>query len=379
MDRWKTPGLPATSASPIDPRNVAAFYNLGQIADMAGKPDEAAIAYGRALELNPQLAAAMVPLALALQKLGRDDDAIAVYDRVPAGDKSEFIAQFNRGLLQQGRGHLLEAESAFSRASEIDPADPKPRFQLGGVFYALGRFDEAIDCYRQLLLRKTDTAGVHGNLAKALWAKGDAAGALAACDDGLRQRPGDTAVIAFKAAMLLENGDTAAARALVDFDRLMKPIRIPPPPGFNDIPEFNKAISQYALTHPTLVFEPRNHATKSGRHTGELMLKPGGPVPAFASAVAAARSAVLCRTCPSIRPIHSLPSGRLAGACPPGRSSWKGRAIRRRTSIRRPGSAASTTPACRRTWRLRIRSRRDGSNSASRCRITVSPRSRNCG
>ena len=271
----------------VDASNVAAFYNLGQIADMAGKPDEAAAAYGRAVELNPQLTAALVPLALALQKLGREEDAVAFYERVPAGDKSEFIAQFNRGLLQQGRGNLTEAASAFTRAGEIDPADAKPRFQLGGVFYAMGRFDEAIECYRQLLLRKTDTAGVHGNLAKALWAKGDAAGALAACDDGLRQRPGDTAVIAFKAAMLLENGDTAAARMLVDFDRLMKPIRIPPPAGFTDIPEFNKAISQYALTHPTLVFEPRNHATKSGRHTGELMLKPGGPVPAFASAVAA--------------------------------------------------------------------------------------------
>jgi len=269
----------------VDPRNVAAFYNLGQIADMVGKPDEAAAAYTRAVELNPQLTAALVPLALALQKLRREDDAIAVYDRVPPGDKSEFIAQFNRGLLQQGRGNLLEAASAFARACEIDPADPKPRFQLGGVFYAMERFDEAIECYRQLLQRESDTVGVHGNLAKALWAKGDAAGALAACDDGLRQRPGDTAVIAFKAAMLLENGDNAAARALVDFDRLLKPARIPPPAGFTDIPAFNQAISQYALTHPTLVFEPRNHATKSGRHTGDLMLKPGGPVPAFASAV----------------------------------------------------------------------------------------------
>lgn len=269
----------------IDPCNVAAFYNLGQIADMAGKPAEAAAAYGRAVELSPQLTAALVPLALALQKLGRDDDAIAAYDRVPAGDKSEFMAQFNRGLLQQGRGNLAEAAAAFARASGIDPADAKPRFQLGGVFYAMGRFDQAIDCYRQLLQRKPDTAGVHGNLAKALWAKGDAVGALSACDDGLRQRPGDTAVIAFKAAMLLETGDHAAARVLVDFDRLMKPLHIPPPPGFATIPDFNAAISQYALSHPTLVFEPRNHATKSGRHTGDLMLKPGGPVPAFAGAV----------------------------------------------------------------------------------------------
>ena len=269
----------------VDPGNVAAFYALGQIADAADKPDEAAAAYGRAVERSPQLTAALVPLALALQKLGRVEEAIAFYQRVPAGEKSEFIAQFNRGLLLQGRGQHIDAASAFARASEIDPADPKPRFQLGGVFYAMGRFDEAIACYRQLLQQKPDTVGVYGNLAKALWAKGDAAGAQAACDDGLRQQPGDTAVIAFKAAMLLETGNHAVARELVDFDRFLKPLCVPPPAGFNSIPEFNKAISQYALSHPTLVFEPRNHATKSGRHTGDLMLKAGGPVPAFASAV----------------------------------------------------------------------------------------------
>src|SRR6185295_4283248 len=104
----------------VDPGNVAAFYALGQIADAADKPDEAAAAYGRAVERSPQLTAALVPLALALQKLGRVEEAIAFYQRVPAGEKSEFIAQFNRGLLLQGRGQHIDAASAFARASEID-------------------------------------------------------------------------------------------------------------------------------------------------------------------------------------------------------------------------------------------------------------------
>jgi len=269
----------------VEPKNVVAFYNLGQIADAAGRPADAAAAYRRALELNPLFIAALVPLAFAMQKLGRLDEAAATYRCVPVGDRSEFIAQFNLGVLLQGQGQLAEAAAAFTRAIEINPADAAPRFQLGTVFYGMRRFDEAVDAYRRLLEQKPDMAGAHGNLAKALWALGDAAGALAACDEGLRQQPGDTAVIAFKAILLQETGDRDGARTLVDFDRLLKSARLAPPAGFGSLAEFNAALARFALQHPTLVYEPHHHATKSGRHTGELMNQPQGPMVAFAQAI----------------------------------------------------------------------------------------------
>jgi len=269
----------------VDPNNVVALFNLGQVADAAGRPAEAVAAYRRSVELNAKFTAPLVPLALALQKLGKPSEAIAAYTRVPAGDRSEFMARFNLGLLLQGEGRLAEAITAFSRAIEINPADPAPRFQLGGVFYGMGRFDEAADAYRRVVEQKPDMAGAYGNLAKALWARGDATGALAICDDGLRQRPGDTTTVAFKAALLRETGDTPGAGVLVDFERLLKPVRIAAPPGFGSVAEFNAAMTRFAREHPTLVFEPRNHATKGGGHTGDLMLQPQGPMVAFAEAV----------------------------------------------------------------------------------------------
>lgn len=272
----------------VDPKNVVAFFILGQIADAAGRPADAAAAYRRAVELNPLFTTALVPLALALQKLGRLDEAKTTYGGVPAGDRSEFAARFNLGLLQQEQGQLAEAAAAFARAIEISPDDPAPRFQLGSVCYAMGRFGEATDIYRRVLERKPDMAGAHGNLAKALWAQGDAASALAACDEGLRQQPGDTAVIAFKAVLLHETGDRDGARTLVDFDRLLKSTRLAPPAGFGSLAEFNTTLARFVLQHPTLVYEPRHHATKSGRHTAELMTKPHGPMAAFAQAIEAA-------------------------------------------------------------------------------------------
>jgi uncharacterized protein (TIGR02466 family) len=116
---------------------------------------------------------------------------------------------------------LTEAASAYAHAIEIKPADAAPRLQLGNVFYAMGRFEDAVDAYRRLLALKPDMAEAYGNLAMALWAQGDAAGALAACDVGLRQHPGDTAIVAFKAVLLYEAGDGDGARVLVDFDRFL--------------------------------------------------------------------------------------------------------------------------------------------------------------
>ena len=42
--------------------------------------------------------------------------------------------------------------------------------------------------------------------------------------------------------------------------------------------EFNQALAEHILAHPTLVVAPTSHATRQGRHTGELLAEPKGPV-----------------------------------------------------------------------------------------------------
>jgi tetratricopeptide (TPR) repeat protein len=269
----------------VEPNNVAANFNLGRIEDAAGRPADSVGAYRRVIELNPALTAARLPLAVALHRLGRLEEAIAAYRSVPAGDPAQSMALFNLGMLHQGRDELAEAASAYAQAIEIKPFDATPRLQLGNVFHAMGRFDDAVDTYRRLLALKPDMAEAHGNMAMALWARGDAEGALAACDEGLRQRPGDTAIIAFKTVLLYEAGDGDGARALVDFDRFLRSTRIAPPAGFDNIADFNAAIARFALQHPTLVQEPRNNATKDGKHTADLLTRPKGPMPGLVQAI----------------------------------------------------------------------------------------------
>jgi uncharacterized protein (TIGR02466 family) len=262
------------------PHNAVAHFNWGQIQDAAGRPADAADSYRRALELSPRLAAARLPLAVALHRAGRLDEAAAAYERVPADDPGGFTARFNLGMLHEARREWGAAAACHRAAAEIRPEEAAPQLQLGNVYAAMGRPDDAVRTFRRLLARHPAMVEAYGNLAKALWAAGDAEAALAACDHGLRRRSGDTAILAFKAVLLQETGDGAGARALVDFDRFLRLARIDPPPGFADLAEFNAALARFALGHPTLVQDPRHNATRDGKHTADLLM--GGPKGSFA-------------------------------------------------------------------------------------------------
>ena len=49
-------------------------------------------------------------------------------------------------------------------------------------------------------------------------------------------------------------------------------VDLEPPPGYASISAFNKALADHLLAHPTLAYEPAGHATRLGRHTGNLTM-----------------------------------------------------------------------------------------------------------
>ncbi len=52
--------------------------------------------------------------------------------------------------------------------------------------------------------------------------------------------------------------------------------------------DFNRALSDHVLKHPSLIYAPKSHATRFGRHSGELLTEPRGPVAALEQAIMAA-------------------------------------------------------------------------------------------
>jgi len=96
----------------------------------ASSPEQAREAYGRALELDPELPDAHV----------------------------------NLGRQLHVAGELGRAEPHYREAVSLDPDDPTPHFNLGVLLEELGRRDEAVHAYRQAVLRDPDFADAHCNL-----------------------------------------------------------------------------------------------------------------------------------------------------------------------------------------------------------------------
>lgn len=79
----------------------------------------------------------------------------------------EILAQIYRSIMSFAEGADQFTIQAYTQAVALDPINPNLRISLGGVYYALGRYDEAIDSFKLAVLAKSDLANAHYNLAVA--------------------------------------------------------------------------------------------------------------------------------------------------------------------------------------------------------------------
>lgn len=85
----------------------------------------------------------------------------------------EVLAQIYRSIMPFAQGADQFAIQTFTQAVVLDPTNPNLRISLGGVYYALGKYDEAIDSYKLAVLAKSDLPNAHYNLAIAYREKKD--------------------------------------------------------------------------------------------------------------------------------------------------------------------------------------------------------------
>jgi tetratricopeptide (TPR) repeat protein len=134
---------------PKDTKNHAVVWStLAQAYDRQGRYDDAAGAYQKAIDQNPQpsyyvdLSTALVNVAVAqtdpaalTSKLA---DAGAACDKATALDTTTTAATTarcwkNEGIVLSNKGHLTEAIVPLQKASQADPKDAQTWFLLGGA------------------------------------------------------------------------------------------------------------------------------------------------------------------------------------------------------------------------------------------------------
>ncbi|QQG41615.1 MAG: tetratricopeptide repeat protein [Candidatus Woesebacteria bacterium] len=77
----------------------------------------------------------------------------------------EILAQIYRSVMPFASGADQFTIQSYSQAVALDPTNPNLRIALGGVYYALGRYDDSIDTFKLAVLAKPDLANAHYNLA----------------------------------------------------------------------------------------------------------------------------------------------------------------------------------------------------------------------
>jgi len=118
-------------------------YNLALALDGAGRLDEARTAYERALELEPDRAAAHGGLAAVLLRLGDTERAGTHFRRAAALAPEAADAHNNLANFLVHQGARAEAIEHYRRAIALDPTLAEAQYNLGALLRDGGRSAEA--------------------------------------------------------------------------------------------------------------------------------------------------------------------------------------------------------------------------------------------
>ena len=243
-----------------------------------GRFGDAEASYRQALAIAPGDARTHNNLGLVLHKLERSDEAVASFRQAIALQPHYAEAHNNLCHVLTKLGEIDDAVAAGRRAVEIDPDYAEAHNNYGNALVEAGRVEDAIAAYRKALAIRPKFVGGLNNLGIALIQGRRAREAVDVLDACLDIDPGNIQALSAKAVALSEAGEREALRALVDYDLLLREVRIEPGPDFAGLAEFNEALARHVCAHPSLASDPGKHATRQGMHSGSLLAEPKGPV-----------------------------------------------------------------------------------------------------
>jgi uncharacterized protein (TIGR02466 family) len=154
----------------IEHQPIAAFHvQLGMVLLRQERVDEAVTAFEKAIELNPNLAAAYGNLGNAEQKRGNMEAAAAAYERACALNPKDTISYVSFGMARMKLGHAREAAEIFERTLAVQ--GPERRAAAWLPFARAQEFGEMPSGYRaelgRLLTRVTlETPAGYANMAE---------------------------------------------------------------------------------------------------------------------------------------------------------------------------------------------------------------------
>ena len=171
------------------PKYGQAHNLLGMALNRLGRREEALASFAHATDADPANAMAFANRADVLADLGRQAEAIVHYDKAVALDSRNVAAWCNRGSALQALGRDAEAVDSFGKALMLDPNLAAAHFNMANALDRLGRHEDAVHHYRRAVALKPDFADVYINLAAPLIGLGRWQEALECSEQAIKLRP----------------------------------------------------------------------------------------------------------------------------------------------------------------------------------------------
>ena len=203
----------------LNPSVAAAHSNLGKALLDLKRPEQALASCDKAIALEPDLAMAHHNRGTALEDLKRPEEALASYDRAIQLRPNFASAHCNRGNILQALTRYEEALASYDRAIHIRPDFTQAHYNRGNVLQALNRYAEAVASYDRAVALRPDFAEPLSNRGNALLRLGRYEEALASYDRALELRPDFAEAWSNRGALLQEM--RRYDEALASYDRAL--------------------------------------------------------------------------------------------------------------------------------------------------------------
>jgi tetratricopeptide (TPR) repeat protein len=147
-----------------DDRNPHLWHRRGLLLKSLGLRAEAAIAFGRLVELVPDLAIPHFNLGVILGQEGRWVEALRCFDRAIACDNGYAKAHANRAAALGALGRYTEALASSTTAVALMPGLPDAHRNRGTALHSMGRIPDAIAAFEAALALAPDFSEARYNL-----------------------------------------------------------------------------------------------------------------------------------------------------------------------------------------------------------------------
>lgn len=131
---------------------------------MARRFDEAEAGARRALEIWPQMNAALRMLGLIHGQRGQVDQAIAVLEKAVKADPFNAQTHNNLGTAYMQKRQFAKAEESLLTALKIEPGFNLAHMNLGLLYLVMSRYDQAIDNFEEAARTMPDDLNLLNNL-----------------------------------------------------------------------------------------------------------------------------------------------------------------------------------------------------------------------